>query len=58
MNEPAMTSGVRCDPTAGKSLIAKWRESNARRASWRLANTMGSCVVVWVLYYYNLSVSW
>lgn len=40
-----------------RSIVASHRKSDARKASWQLVNSLGSYVLVWVLYYYSLSVS-
>jgi omega-6 fatty acid desaturase (delta-12 desaturase) len=54
----AATGQGQYDPAVWKAIIAEYRQPNAWRASWQLVNTLGSYVLVWVLYYYSLSVSW
>jgi omega-6 fatty acid desaturase (delta-12 desaturase) len=49
---------VRYDPAVWKAIIAKYRQPNAWRASWQLVNTMGSYALLWVIYYFSLSISW
>jgi acyl-lipid omega-6 desaturase (Delta-12 desaturase) len=55
----ATTAGeIRYDPGDWKAIIARYRQPNAWMASWQLINTLGSYVLVWVLYHWSLSVSW
>ena len=58
MSGPGASDPVRYDPAVWKAIIAEYREPNAWRASWQLVNTMGTYVLLWVLYYYSLSISW
>jgi omega-6 fatty acid desaturase (delta-12 desaturase) len=46
------------EPASWQAIIARHRASNAWKASWQLVNSLGSYILVWVLYYYSLSVSW
>jgi omega-6 fatty acid desaturase (delta-12 desaturase) len=41
-----------------KAIIAEFRQPSALRASWQLVNTLGSYLIVWVLYFYALKLSW
>jgi omega-6 fatty acid desaturase (delta-12 desaturase) len=58
VNNPSATGQGRYDPEVWKAIIATYRQSSALRASWQLVNTIGSYVLIWVLYYYSLSWSW
>ena len=40
------------------AIIARHRVPNAWKASWQLINSVGSYILVWVLYHYCLSISW
>lgn len=41
-----------------QSIVARHRLPDAWKASWQLVNSLGSYILVWVLYHYSLSVSW
>jgi omega-6 fatty acid desaturase (delta-12 desaturase) len=41
-----------------KVIFARFLKPNALKASWQIANSMGSLALVWALYYYSLSISW
>jgi len=45
------------ESTSWRSIVARHRKSNARKASWQLVNSLGSYALVWVLYHYSLSIS-
>jgi acyl-lipid omega-6 desaturase (Delta-12 desaturase) len=46
------------DPATWKAIIAEYRQPNTWLATWQLFNTLGSYALVWVMYYYSLSISW
>ncbi len=41
-----------------QAVVAKHRVPSALKASWQLINTLGSYLLVWVLYHYALPLSW
>jgi len=41
-----------------KPLVAKFQEPSAWRATWQLVNTLGLYVLMWILMYKTLGVSW
>lgn len=45
------------EPTSWRSIVEKHRVPDTWKASWQLINTLGLYVLVWVLYYYSLSIS-
>jgi omega-6 fatty acid desaturase (delta-12 desaturase) len=45
------------DSAFWRRVLAKHRRPNPWKASWQLANSVGSYVLVWVLYHYSLSIS-
>jgi omega-6 fatty acid desaturase (delta-12 desaturase) len=46
------------EPVAWQAIVARHRAPNAWKASWQLLNSLGSYVLVWVLFHYCLAVSW
>ncbi|MBK9252486.1 MAG: fatty acid desaturase [Proteobacteria bacterium] len=46
------------EPSTWQEIIARHRLPNAWKASWQLLNSLGSYVLVWVLFYYAHSISW
>jgi acyl-lipid omega-6 desaturase (Delta-12 desaturase) len=58
MTATSDTSQIHYDPAVWKAIIAEYRQPNALRASWQLVNTLGSYVLLWLLYYFSLSISW
>jgi acyl-lipid omega-6 desaturase (Delta-12 desaturase) len=58
MSEAATPPQDRHDPAVWKAIIAKHRAPNAWMASWQLVNTLGSYLLIWVLYCHALSLSW
>lgn len=45
-------------PASWQAIIARHRRPDAWKASWQLINSLGSYLLVWVLYHYSLSISW
>jgi acyl-lipid omega-6 desaturase (Delta-12 desaturase) len=41
-----------------KALVLKYQEASITRAMWQLINTVGGYVLLWVLMYWTLKVSW
>jgi acyl-lipid omega-6 desaturase (Delta-12 desaturase) len=58
MNDTCTAEPADRDPPAWKAIIAKFRHANPWKASWQLLNTLGSYLLVWVLYYWSLPLSW
>lgn len=46
------------EPTSWQEIVARHRLPSAWKASWQLLNSLGSYVLVWVLYHYAHSISW
>lgn len=44
--------------SAWRSIVSKYQNSSAWRASWQLFNTVVSYTIVWILMYFALQVSW
>ena len=47
-------------PTAPdwRSVVERFQRSNALRASWQIADSVGGHLLLWVLIYWSLTVSW
>src|SRR5512139_2732833 len=58
MPENPVAGPSRYDPSVWKSLVERYRQPDALRASWQLVNTLGSYALVWTLFYFSLKVSW
>jgi acyl-lipid omega-6 desaturase (Delta-12 desaturase) len=41
-----------------RTIFSKYLKPSALRASWQLINSMGSYLLIWVLFYYSQSISW
>lgn len=48
----------RAETAAWKELVAQYQQPSLPRAIWQMVNTLGSYVLVWLLIYFSLSVSW
>lgn len=46
------------EPTSWQAVVARHRRPHALKASWQLVNSLGSYILVWVLYHYSLSIGW
>jgi omega-6 fatty acid desaturase (delta-12 desaturase) len=46
------------EPASWQAIIARHRRPSALKASWQIINSLGSYVLVWVLYHYSLAISW
>ena len=54
----AVPGQSRAEVATWKTLVAKYQEPHAGRATWQLVNTLGGYIAVWVLMYLSLDVSW
>ncbi|HWB01473.1 MAG TPA: fatty acid desaturase [Verrucomicrobiales bacterium] len=41
-----------------KALVARFQIPSVPRAVWQMVNTFGSCLILWALMYWSVSVSW
>ncbi|RME51598.1 MAG: fatty acid desaturase, partial [Deltaproteobacteria bacterium] len=46
------------DIATWKAIVAEYQKPNVWRASWQIANTIGSYVMVWALIYWSLQIAW
>src|SRR5688572_14898835 len=41
-----------------KSIVAKFQVPSVPKAAWQMVNTFGSYILLWVLMYWSVSISW
>ncbi len=59
MEDPGTTQAERrAEITAWKAIVTEFQEPSLARASWQIVNTIGGYVLLWVLLYFSLGVSW
>ena len=44
--------------TEWKKLVADYQKPNLGRATWQITNTLGSVLIIWILLYLTLTISW
>jgi omega-6 fatty acid desaturase (delta-12 desaturase) len=56
---PEMTARIGpSEKAAWRAVIEKYRQPSTPRAVWQLVNTLGPYLLLWVLMYFSLAVSW
>lgn len=54
----AGTEQRRAAIAAWKTIVARFQQPHAGRASWQIVNTVGGYIGLWVLMYFTLGISW